>query len=133
MLSLRNVVENDAQLLYELLKERTPAQSISHKKMPTFFEHLKYMKTKPYKAWWIIFDKEPMGAAYLTKLNEIGIFLFKKHWKQGYGKRVIKMIIDQRPEKRFLSIINPYNKRSIAIFQTLGFKKIKVTLEKEKK
>ena len=133
MLSLRNVIHNDAPFLYGLLEERTKSQSISHKKMPTFTEHLNFLKSMPYKAWWIVFDREPMGMAYLTKNDEIGVFLLKKHWNKGYGKRLIKMITEQRPEKRFLANINPNNKRSIGVFQKLGFKKIQVTFELEKK
>jgi hypothetical protein len=33
-----------ARILYALLAERTPEQSISHKKMPTWEEHLEHIK-----------------------------------------------------------------------------------------
>ena len=131
MLSLRNVIYDDAKFLYELLKERTPAQSISHKKMPTWEEHLKFIKLMPYKAWWIIFDAEPLGMAYLTKQDEIVVNLLKKYWNQGYGKRVFQLIMNRRPERKFYAHVNPNNKRNIGILQKMGFKKLQLTFVKE--
>ena len=40
--------------LYELLAERDPVANISHREMPTFDQHRKFVDSRPYKAWYLI-------------------------------------------------------------------------------
>ena len=58
MIKLVNIYNYDRQdrmeTLWELLQERTPAQSISHKEMPTFKQHKKFVDSKPYAVWYMI-------------------------------------------------------------------------------
>ena len=76
MLKLKSVFKSDHPFLYELLKERTPEVNISHKEMPTYKKHVKFVISKPYAAWNIIYYKnEKIGSIYLSKQNEIGMFL----------------------------------------------------------
>ena len=35
--------------LYQLLGERTPDQSISHKEMPSIGEHIRFLESNPYE------------------------------------------------------------------------------------
>ena len=44
---LKKVTKNDFDFLYELLKSRDPRTNISHKSMPSFEEHIKFVKSKP--------------------------------------------------------------------------------------
>ena len=131
MLSLRNVTVNDWQLLYDMLKERTPGQSISHKKMPTVEEHIKFIESKPYPYWWIIFDNGVIGNAYLTDRNEIGVHIIGGHRGKKYGSRVVDMIMRITKKPYYLANINPTNKVSIGMFKKKGFECIQWTYKLE--
>ena len=66
------------KFLYEFLSERQPIENISHKQMPTFREHVKFINSTPYSKWYIInYDDQKIGTIYLSKQNEIGIHLKK--------------------------------------------------------
>ena len=71
-IELRQVRKSDSLFLYNLLKERDPKANISHKKMPTFKQHEKFMDSKPYSKWYVIMgSEEKLGSIYLTKESEI--------------------------------------------------------------
>ena len=53
--NLKLISEKDHRFLYELLKEREPSTNISHRKLPTFSEHLNFVLSKPYSKWYIIY------------------------------------------------------------------------------
>jgi RimJ/RimL family protein N-acetyltransferase len=118
--------------LYDLLLERDPVANISHKKMPAFDDHRKFVESRPYQAWYLVqMDEEPLGAVYLTKDNEIGVFISKSHQGNGYGKKSVYILMSMHPAKRFLANIAPGNERSRAMFEKLGFELIQHTLAKE--
>lgn len=120
----------DLTALYKLLAERSPQQAISHKKMPTFGEHARFVKSLPYKGWYlIVVGAEFVGATYITHSNELGIFLFNKHRGLGYAKEAIEEMMT-RYEGPFLANINPNNGISRAFFEKLGFKLLQVTYAK---
>lgn len=130
--------------LYRLLAEREPQESISHHGMPTFNEHLDFIKRRPYKFWGLLHADEGageviVGSIYLSFTNEIGIAIFKKHRRMGYAREAIKTLIAMFPHERaFLANINPVNAKSIMLFKnTLGFELIQETYKfepgKEKK
>ena len=123
---------DDAPFLFDLLKERNSYVNISHKKMPTYDEHLKFIKSKPYSKWYvIIFDNQKIGSAYLSKQNEIGIFITKNKHGKKLGTSVLNMIIKKNHRKRYLANINPKNKKSISFFKKNGFELIQHTFELE--
>ena len=71
-IQLKIVKKQDCQFLYKLLKERTPVENISHKKMPTYSQHVKFVMSKPYSVWYIVYHKkEKIGSFYLTKQNVV--------------------------------------------------------------
>ena len=77
-LSFKSVEESDTEFLYDLLKERTGIVNISHKSLPSWEEHQKFIKSKPYAFWEIILiDGNKVGDIYLTNRDEIGIFIKK--------------------------------------------------------
>lgn len=113
--------------LYRLISERTPEQSISHREVPSYTEHVTFVRSNPYKHWYLIESQDGIvGATYLSKQNEIGIFIFKAHAGKGYGTAAVKklMMLHSGP---FLANINPDNAPSRAMFEKLGFKFIQVT------
>ena len=118
-------------LLYQLLQERVPDTNISHREMPTWDAHIHFIQSRPYKAWYVIQgDGNPVGSIYLSKMNEIGVFILIKHQGQGFGTQAIQMLMERHPEERFLANINPNNSRSIQFFKSLGFRHIQNTYEK---
>ena len=130
---LRSVKESDCLFLYELLKERDPRANISHKKMPSFVQHVKFVLSKPYAKWYVIVECENrIGSIYLTKDNEIGIFLKKNLQCKGIGVKVLKLLMENNPRDRYLANVNPKNKKSIQFFKNNGFKLIQHTYELEK-
>lgn len=127
---LKNVSKSDFQFLYELLSERDPRANISHKKMPTYKEHLKFIKSKPYSRWYIIYyNNEKTGSIYLSKQNEIGIFIKNEMQGKGIGRNALKLIMEKNGPGRYLANINPKNKKSIQFFKKNGFKLIQYTYE----
>lgn len=124
--------------LYRLLSERKPWQSISHRKMPTFPEHCAFVQSKPYHAWYMIVTDDGLGprsgmfvgATYLTRQKEIGIFVFDGYQGMGIGSTAVRMLMAQH-EGPFLANVNPKNGASQSLFDSLGGKLIQVTYELE--
>ena len=69
---LKFVTNSDTEFLFDLLKERDPRASISHKKMPSYDEHVNFVKSTPYSKWYIIFKSEQkVGTIYLSKISTV--------------------------------------------------------------
>jgi RimJ/RimL family protein N-acetyltransferase len=129
---LTAVTKKDALFLYDLLKERESNVNISHKKMPTYAQHIKFIESKPYSKWYIIkFNNKKIGSAYLSKQNEIGIFIIKNMHSQKLGTSVLNILTKKNHRKRYLANINPKNKKSIGFFKKNGFKLVQHTFELE--
>lgn len=129
-ISLRIVRDSDSEFLFELLEERDPRANISHKKMPSYNEHLKFIKSKPYTKWYIILkSKDRIGSIYLSKNDEIGIFLSKNYQGRNVGNYALTELIKKNPRKRYLANVNPKNKKSISFFKNNNFKLIQHTYE----
>ena len=143
MIELVNVYSdpNAETILYQLLRERDSGEyfNISHRWIPTWDNHLSFIKSKPYRYWYIVYiDHEPVGSVYLTKLNEIGIFLFRASQRKGHGLNILDALtrrhkplkaISGRRSGRYLANIHPDNARSIKLFSKLGFTLKQVTYE----
>lgn len=137
MTSLRNVYSDPEadKVLYELLRERSteddPYINISHRRLPSWVDHVYFIESRPYRKWYLIYDEGiPVGTCYLSKRNEIGIVLFRRHRKKGYGTLAVSQLIEiHKPLKeipgvrsgRFLANINPENQASVRMFGKLGF------------
>ena len=130
-LNLKLVTTSDTKFLFDLLKERDPRANISHKKMPTYEEHIKFIKSKPYSKWYIILtSKQKIGSIYLSKNNEVGIFISKKFQGKNIGNYALNELMKKNPRKRFLANVNPKNKKSASFFKNNDFKLIQYTFEK---
>ena len=131
-IKLTLVSKNDAQFLYGLLKERESNVNISHKKMPTYVQHIKFIESRPYSKWYIIrLGNQKIGSAYLSKQNEIGIFITKNMHAKKIGTIALNILIKKNRRKRYLANINPKNKKSISFFKKNGFELIQHTFELE--
>ena len=129
-IKLRVVNKSDYRFLYNLLLERESIVNISHTKMPTFVEHVKFVRKKPYAKWYIIFEnKKKAGSVYLSKQDEIGIFLKKEFQKKRIARKAIKLVMKKNPRSRYIANVSPKNKVSKKFFKNIGFKLIQYTYE----
>ena len=124
--------EPDAALvLYELLKERRPEENISHRSMPNWEEHRRFVTAHPYSAWYLIAisPQTYVGAIYLSKLDEISVHLFRNQQKRGYGRQAIELLMEAHPRRRYLANINPKNMAAREFLLTIGFWPVQTTME----
>ena len=129
---LKPVTIDDAKFLFDLLKQREGIVNISHKSLPTWEEHVEYIKNNTYQSWEIIWvDNARIGDIYLTDRDEIGIFLDKESQSNGYGSIAITEFMKKNGKKRYLANINPTNYKSIQFFGKHGFIHIQNTYHKK--
>jgi len=131
---LKKVDSSDHEFLFQLLKNRDPNSNISHKMMPSFNEHVKFVTSEPYSIWYvIIYNEKKSGSIYLSKQNEIGIFLINDMKGKSIGKIALELLMKKHPRDRYLANINPNNKQSLKFFEKNNFKLIQYTYEIIKK
>lgn len=134
-LQLSPVTLEDCSFLFELLRERDPAVNISHRAMPSWDEHVRFVESGPYHAWYRIdrvlggHTTVPIGSIYLTNQDEIGLFFSKSFQGQGYGATALDLLKAMHPRKRYLANVAPLNKSSHKFFERRGFKPIQITYE----
>lgn len=126
-----------AQALYKLLAERPAENRISHESMPTRFQHEAFIRSKPFRYWMLIRVGDIyVGAIECTKLNEIGVAIFRRHQGKGYATEALKLFmatrkplrpIPARRNARWLANISMGNHVSEAFFRKLGFYPIQTT------
>ena len=130
---------NATGILYELIKERTAEESISHKELPSYYEHSCYVASHPYRYWWIVtnIDGVPVGMIFATHNNELGIAISPHYRRRGYAKAAIlkvttatlpKPAVKGVRDARWLANISPKNHASMQLFRSLGFNHIQNTL-----
>ena len=129
---LKPVTIDDAKFLFDLLKQREGIVNISHKSLPTWEEHVEFIKNNTYQSWDIIWvDDVRIGNIYLTDRDELGIFLDKESQSNGYGSIAINEFMKKNGKKRYLANINPTNYKSIQFFGKHGFIHIQNTYHKK--
>lgn len=118
--------------LYALLAEREPHQSISHKAMPSFEQHVRFVESRPYAKWFIAQQNgQRVGAVYLTRAREVGIAISMGHRGHGLASLALQALMCRAGDGRLLANVNPANAASIALFRKHGFgEPIQLTLEK---
>ena len=110
------------KILYDLLAERTPDQSISHREMPTWEEHCAFVAEHPYEAWYLLEEGDKIiGATYITEADEIGLAIFTEFQRQGYGKKAVGLLLQEHPREAYFANIASRNEASKAFWQKLGF------------
>lgn len=121
-------------VLYQLLKERPAEASISHRKMPTWDEHVAFFRARPYQAWYLIDAGDnpvlrlTVGSVYVTWRKEVGLFLFAACRGQGYGSQALDLI-RKKFEGTLYANIAPANEASRRFFERHGFRHIQNTFE----
>ena len=101
--------------------------------MPTLNQHAKFIISKPYSKWYIIYyNDKKAGSVYLSRHNEIGIHIKKNMPKTIIFFSSLKILIKKNPRKQFLANISPSNIYYQNLFKKFGFKIIQYTFEKIK-
>ena len=98
-------IEDQVKILYKLLKKRK--FKISHKTIPSYENHKKFVYSNPYRKWFLIkFDESYLGNFYLTYQNIIGINLIN-YDDNAQLLSILKFIIEKyKPLKEIPSIRN---------------------------
>lgn len=118
---------DDVWLLYRLLAERKPEQSISHKGMPDWDAHCRFVSSQPYLAWYLVVHRTTaVGAVYLSKEREIGIAILRAHQRRGYGRAAVEAVMAKHPGPIFANV-NPDNEPSRLLWESLGYDVKQVT------
>lgn len=125
-ITYQDVYEGDRfknnKFLYVLLGARKPHQNISHVKMPTYDEHITFIHSRPYLTWELIsVDDVYVGAWYMSKRMEIGIFILEEHQNQGIGKQVLEHIYYLYPRTTIYANVNDANRVSAEFFKRNDF------------
>lgn len=129
-INLKPVAAVDCSFLYTLLKNRDSKINISHKTMPPYSKHVRFVKSKPYAHWYIIMSgKYKIGSIYLTRNDEIGIFIRGGFQSKGYGIKALKALMKKHPKQQYLANISPKNLHSIRFFKRHGFKPVQLILQ----
>lgn len=132
-----------ARILYQLLGERPEYANISHRRMPTWEEHLEFIASEPYAFWYLVegpsvvddndVEIDPgsiLGSVYLTRADEIGVAVFEKYRRlpgRFFGRSAVRLLMETHPRKVYYANINPANEPSRKMFEKLGFKHIQNT------
>ena len=133
LIKLKTVSKSDYRFLYNLLIERDTRANISHKKIPSYNQHVSFVSAKPYSKWYVIlYGASKAGSIYLTSQNEIGIFIKKSFQNKQIGNIALHKLIQKNPKKRYLANVNTQNKKSMRFFKNNGFKLIQYTFELSK-
>ena len=127
--------EEAISILYELLIKRK--HNISHKEMPTYDDHRKFVNNHPYRYWYIVIsNKIPIGSFYIKFDNSIGLNILEE------SKEIIENILNfinsnMEPIESIKSMIPDYffvnipssNINLIKIFKDLNKKSIQASFQ----
>jgi RimJ/RimL family protein N-acetyltransferase len=101
--------------------------------MPSYENHVVFVTARPYLHWYIIAkDHKYIGTVYITKLNEIGMFMLEDYTHLGHGSEVLELLYKRHSNIQvFKANISPLNSDSIAFFANKGFKCLKQHKDEE--
>jgi hypothetical protein len=73
--------ETQTGITYDLLAQRS--HGISHGFTPVFEDHVKFVNSNPYRAWYLVMNnQEVIGTFYISKENTIGININEINYAQ---------------------------------------------------
>lgn len=130
-ISFKIITHHDTDFLYELLLERDVKTNISHKIMPSFKQHTKFVMSKPYLSWnTILLNEQKIGSIYLSRINEIGLHLKKDFQDSDLEQKIISKFMKDKKKRRYLINVSPHNRKRTNVIKKLGFNLIQHTYEK---
>lgn len=123
-ISYRPMTRSDYGWLYDLLQQRMTrlGVNISHRRMPSYEDHVAFWDAQPYACAWIIMSGyRPVGYFYLTKiLNELGIQCFAEFDTQAFYLVVIDHVLKMGLGE-ILANVNPRHSELITALRARGF------------
>ena len=123
------------KVLYDFLLKRT--FKISHKLMPDFDEHVKFILKNPYRSWFLLKEKDIyLGSFYIQKDNSIGINLItyeeeKVLWCLEFIKKEFQPLapIKSLIPPFFYVNVSPENNEMISFLKKEGHKLIQLSFK----
>jgi RimJ/RimL family protein N-acetyltransferase len=73
----------------------------------------------------------PVGACYISKNNEVGLFISIDEQGKGYGTAALREMLSLTKGIKLYANINPANDRSRRLFEGNGFRLIQQTFALE--
>jgi RimJ/RimL family protein N-acetyltransferase len=133
MIQLRNATNDDID--FYLAVRNDP------KVYPGFYTQREPIPWQTHRVWWfsrnqdwrkyiIELDGKPIGILNIGQMDywefEIGIAILPDFWGKGYGKEAVRLAIEygSKTHKYCRTTILDTNKQSIALFTSLGFKRM---------
>lgn len=113
--------------LYDLLKKRK--HNISHLSVPTYAEHMSFVRNSPYRDWILIkMLDEYVGSFYVTNMNTIGINILDEYIESVLPCVILEVKSRYAPLPEVKSVragvfsinVAPSNSRVISILEGLG-------------
>ena len=134
-----NYSDSHIRALFKILKERKINSSISHKNLPTYKEHKKFVLSIPYRYWLLIRRVNiNLGSVFVSRNNEISINLLENN--ETTYVEVLNFVINNFkplkaiPSKRnsnFILNISPKNKFVLNILKKFKTEKVQETYKIE--
>mgnify|MGYP003344606618 CR=1 FL=1 len=116
--------------LYEMLKERHPQENISHRTMPTFKEHCRFVDSRPYAHWYLVDEgDEYCGAVFILDretFSQIGLRV-----PDHLRAETLALLMKKHPRKRFVANVAPGNASLKKFYRKQGFSLIQETYERK--
>jgi UDP-2,4-diacetamido-2,4,6-trideoxy-beta-L-altropyranose hydrolase len=130
-LTHRNADIHDAELLLKWANDFDVRNNAINQAQITWENHLKWFSDKlkniNYEFYIFLLDNIPIGQIRLDLQESywaIDYSVDKKYRGLGYGKLMVKEIIEKFPERKFLAIVKNGNIQSLSVFRNLNFQEI---------
>lgn len=127
-LKFRKAKIEDAQLLFEWRNDPYTREMSGKVEEITINEHIYWLNRKlndPEVCLYILTDgRSNIGQLRLELINNeyiISYSIAREFRGRGFGKVIIKMIIDEFPESVLVAFVKKVNYQSVRIFTSLGF------------
>jgi ribosomal-protein-alanine N-acetyltransferase len=147
-LTLREVENSDQQKIFEGFSSAivTKYMDITYPTFEATAEQMLWYETKRKNGTgnsWAVINEQQEFIGVISTYNlhtlhrrcEIGYWFFPEYWGKGYGKEsmdiLLKTIAKQQNIHRFIAEVEPENKASVALLNSLGFKREAVFKEHE--
>ena len=147
-LTLREVEIGDQQKIFEGFSNPivTKYMDITYPTFEATAEQMLWYETKRKNGTgnsWAVINEQQEFIGVISTYNlhtlhrrcEIGYWFFPEYWGKGYGKEsmdiLLKTIAKQQNIHRFIAEVEPENKASVALLNSLGFKREAVFKEHE--
>ena len=130
--------DEQIKILYEQLKTRNYV--ISHRSLPSFERHQDFVKSHPYRHWFLLHNEiNYLGSFYLKNDNSIGLNL-TDYTKESLGACVDFINNNFTPKESKPSMVPNYfylnisysNGQALSALQELGFNPFQISLRLEK-